>query len=274
MGDVRLTEDVFQSAFGGINETYVAVSGRNGRRVREAASELGVPKAADPRHVMTDVEYSSDHGARDVKHNDSSRCENDVAPGKHQSSIGRRVNTVGAGRSHTESHSPGGHRKWETQEATCPTAINTVVADTSAASAHAGSNVNIKGHTNNQVRGGPFYATKQQSEDVSENGWTLSQQGHQVPDSAPSTIGGLGFDEELSQATRRVKQLHMSNDRSQPLQLNRSQRTDQAMLDGEESLIDFGIKSTDSAVCTPKVGQVGGLQLKVESLIDFEIDQA
>lgn len=283
MGDVRLTEDVFANAFGGINETYVAVSDRNGRRVRGARSEMGVPGASHPRHVTTDVERSDEHGARHAIHNAISPCDSDAAPGKRQSSTsnppgrasaGRKVNAVDVEGHCTDASTSSGQKHRETRDVTRPAAINTVAANTSASTVHARSNVTVRGRANNQISGGSFSATTQQSEDFPENGWPLFQQGNQVPDSA-STIGGLGFDEELSQATRRVKQLHISNRRGQALQLDRSQRPTHGMLDGAESLIDFGIKSADSVVGTPKAGQVGDLHLKdVESLIDYEVEEA
>lgn len=283
MGGVKLTEKVFETAFGGINETYVAVSDRNGRRVRGARSEMSVHGAAYPRHVTTELEHSRENGARHTKHNASSPCESAAAPGKHQSSTsnpqgrastGRRVNAIDVEGHCTDANISRGQQNQGKREATRPMEIDTVVANTSASTVHARSDMTVRGRASNQVSGGAFSATTQQSEDVPESRWPLSQQGNQAPDSA-STIGGLGFDEELSQATRRVKQLQMSTDGSQALQLDRAQRPTHGMLDGAESLIDFGTKSAVSVIGTPKAGQVGDLHLKeVESLIDYEIDEA
>lgn len=284
MGDVRLTEDVFENAFGGINETYVAVSDRDGRRVRGARSDMGVPVASYPRHVTYDLEHLDRHGAPPANHTASSPCESDRAPGKDQSSIsinrsgrasaGRMVNGIEVEGDYTGANTSRGQRNWETMAVTRPRVIDIVVANTSASTVDVRSNETVRGRANSQVSGGAFSATMQQSEDVPENKWPLFQQGNPVPGSA-SAIGGLGFDEELSQATRRVKQLQMSNDRCQALQLDRSQRHNHGMLDAAESLIDFGIKSADSVVGTPKVGQISDLHLKkVESLIDYELDEA
>lgn len=286
MGDVRLTNDIFQTAFGGINETYLAVSDRNGRRVRRATSEMRVPAADYPRLSTTGLRNSDEHGAPYVNQVASSPCKSDTAQGKDWSpngsdpqgrpSTSRRVNLLDA-EGRVDADATGGRPIWETRKATHPATINTFAANVSAGTVSARSNVNVGSRARQQVGGGAYTTTTpttQHSENGPEMEWPLLLQDTQVPDSA-SIIGGLGFDEELSQATRRVKQLQVNTDRDQLLQLNRSHRVHREMLDGAESLIDFGTKSAIPVVGRPASGQVCGPHLKkADSLIDYESDEA
>lgn len=286
MGDVRLSEDMFRTAFGGINETYFAVSDRNGRRVRGATGEMGILEAEFPRLLTSGIADSEQHSAPHANSTATSPRKSDTAQGKDrslsgrnlqvQASTGRRLNPIDV-ESQTDADAMGGRRNRETRKANHPTTINTVVANANASTVRARYNVDVRGRTSQQVGGGAYSTTMptaQQSGNGPEMGWSLLLQDTHVPDSA-SIIGGLGFDEELSQATRRVKQLQMTTDRNQALQRDRSYKHHHEMLDGAESLIDFGVKSADPVVGRPAGGQVCDLPLKkAESLIDYDFDKA
>lgn len=173
---VGITTTTLQDAFGGIQETYIAVSDQDGRRVQGSKKDTDIRKEACLRQQMTTV--SSQQASR-------------------------------------------------TNEASRPASINMVTANASA---------------------------------------VTNRAGHNIPDTA-SIIGGIGFDEELSQAMRHVEQLRLTNTRKQASRLH---NPIQKSVGGAELLIDFENNTTISLPGKPEQGE----NKSAELLIDFEHNYA
>lgn len=65
MGDVKLTHETFKKAFGGINETYIAVSDHDGRRIQGVTGNTRIREETHLRkQMMTDTSDLDGHGER------------------------------------------------------------------------------------------------------------------------------------------------------------------------------------------------------------------
>lgn len=268
MGDIRLTKDTFQTAFGGIKETYIAVSDRGGRRVQAVGNTTDMREdtrlkqkvPATDRSTGTDSSRTSQHvngSSTDGEARVPGQTFNGRAPNSGRSTIrGGNQNFRGSPRAIGGSH--GGLQGSRSSEAPRPASINITVANASAAT--------IRAQSNRQANGGDFQTVRppiQQNGNGATTSWPVNQEAEN-PDSA-SLSGELGFDEELCQAIRRAEQSGIINTRQTSPRIKRCQDPVQNLTDGTESLINFGNNSVVSVprkLCNDEVKNA-------ESLINF-----
>ncbi|KAJ4419792.1 hypothetical protein N0V82_004727 [Gnomoniopsis sp. IMI 355080] len=260
MGHVKLTKDTLETAFGGIKETYIAVSDQNGRRVQEVSKNTDFREEARLRKQMAadDGLFSGFDGrpsrqpAKIPMTKATARAQdlstNGVALNSHTSTSRGGRNIVREGW-RSNGGSIGSRQGSQMREIPRPATINAFAAKSSAAPAR----VRHRGRSNARSNGQPIgVSTRTIQSDIRQVGdsgtsSSIMLQQDDVPNSA-SAVGGLGFDEELSQAIRRVGQLEMEKGRHPSPQIGWSQTPDEDLMDSGEPLIDFGNNDATSMV--------------------------
>ncbi|KAJ4385997.1 hypothetical protein N0V93_008888 [Gnomoniopsis smithogilvyi] len=283
MGDVKLTMDTFKRAFGGIKETYVAISEQDGRRVQGVPTNAEVREEAPLRRMKTDTSRSNGSGVArtrrpvnkpwengkaclQVSNSNDSISDSHTAKGHGGKDLGRQSQ-------HPNVTLVGRRQGSSMKETSCPEPIDTFIAIANNVTVRA----RCRPHGNNPTNGrhiGVHHTTRPWIEHAGGSPAKLSPtlQQDDIPDSA-SVVGGLGFNEELSQAIRRAGQLQTAKVRHAPSNAGRFQLPGHDSIRGEESLIDFADNGTTSTSGKPQDGQDCQSQ-KYESLIDLELDQA
>lgn len=283
MGHVKVTKDTLETAFGGIKETYIAVSDQNGRRVQKISKNTDVREEARLRKLMAaDGGHLSGSDGRPGRQPAGTTLKNAMARTQDPSTNG------GASIGHT-STSPGGRdvvhggrrpnggfiggrQGSNMREISDPATINTFAARPSAATAHVRYPGRENIRTNRQSTGESPQRIQSDDQSLEESAATLSTMLAQddVPNSV-SGVGGLGFDEELSQAIRRVGHLRMEGVRQTLPHTGWFQTSDEDLMDSWKPLIDFGNNGTTSMVDKPEATPACQVE-KSESLINFELE--